>query len=230
MAAMAGHYITISITADRVENATGEVSNESRTVTWKLPVSMLMIPPPEFRQDIRADIIYDSQSWFDHLLSSVRFWKFTERPGDHAQSQQSPIVDAKKEQRSQLAAELLSSQKLLNEAKTSLVEAQSELEAANRRLAEQQALIEKILITKPRFWFNAQKYGPDQAVISFTLENKTTIAIKGISMEGTLQTPGRSVPWLKDSFSHDIKGGVEPGERREFDLTPNMFGEWGKVT
>jgi hypothetical protein len=62
------------------------------------------------------------------------------------------------------------------------------------------------------------------------LVNKGKIAIKKIYIEGTLQTPGRSVPWVKESFNYEISGGVEPGESRAFSLAPNQFGAWGKVT
>src|SRR5262249_44093685 len=87
----------------------------------------------------------------------------------------------------------------------------------------------QITVSDARFWYQAQRYGRDEPVISFTLDNKGRIAIKRIFMEGTLQTPGRSVPWLKETFNHEVRGGIEPGEKQKFDLAPNQFGEWGKV-
>ena len=42
-------------------------------------------------------------------------------------------------------------------------------------------------------------------------------------------SPGRSVPWLDDTFNYEIPGGVEPGEKTTWQLAPNMFSDWGKV-
>jgi hypothetical protein len=228
LAAMAGHYVTVSMTADRIENATGELSNEARTVTWKLPITMLISPPAGFRQELRADIIYDNQSWFDRILESVGLGGTPGMPPAQAKAPPAPI-DERAEARTKLAADLLTSQKQLVEAKAALQQAQDELQDADRGLAEQRALTERIAVADARFWFHAQQIGGDEPIISFTLENNGKIAIKRVFMEGTLQTPGRSVPWLKETFNSEVRGGIEPGEKHKFDLAPNRFGEWGKV-
>ncbi len=46
---------------------------------------------------------------------------------------------------------------------------------------------------------------------------------------GTLASPGRSVPWLKEDFNYSIPGGLEPGELADWTLVPNSFGAWGTV-
>ena len=46
---------------------------------------------------------------------------------------------------------------------------------------------------------------------------------------GTLASPNRSVPWIKDDFNYEISGGLEPGEEVTWYLAPNMFSDWGKV-
>lgn len=228
LAAMTGHYITVSMTADRIENTTGQLGNEARTVTWKLPITMLVNPPAGFKQELRADIVYDNQSWFDHILESVGLGETRNTPAPQAKTQLTPI-DPKAEERTRLAADLLTSQKQLGEAKTELQQAQDELRTTDRSLAEQRALRDQVPVGNARFWYHAQQYGSDEPVISFMLENKGKIAIKRIFMEGTLQTPGRSVPWLKETFNSEVRGGIEPGEKRQFDLAPSRFGEWGKV-
>ena len=68
-----------------------------------------------------------------------------------------------------------------------------------------------------------------QPVVSFTIQNKGNIPLKRIFLEGNLQTPGRAVPWIKDSFSYEIRGGLEPNETQSLNLAPNMFSDWGKV-
>ena len=227
LAAMAGHYVTVSMTADHIENTTGELSNEARTVTWKLPIAMLMSPPASFNQELRADVVYDNQNWFDRILESVGLGTPSTPPAT-ATAPPAP-VDSKAEARTRLVADLLSNQKQLIEARAALYQAQNDLQVADRSLAEQRALKDQITVTNARFWYNAQQFGGDEPVISFMLENKGKIAIKRIFMEGTLQTPGRSVPWLKETFNSEVRGGVEPGEKHKFDLAPNRFGEWGKV-
>lgn len=63
VAMMANHYLTLSVTGERIENASGEVSPDKRTVTWRLPVIMFVSPVAGFRQEIRADIIYRESYW-----------------------------------------------------------------------------------------------------------------------------------------------------------------------
>ena len=53
--------------------------------------------------------------------------------------------------------------------------------------------------------------------------------MKRIFVDGTLQTPGRAVPWITNSFSYEIDGGLEPNEIQNLSLAPNMFSDWGKV-
>jgi hypothetical protein len=77
MGALLNHYITVSISALRIENTTGELSADHQHVTWKIPVVMLLKPPPDYRQEIKADIIYDEtwleavERWFDRALRAT---------------------------------------------------------------------------------------------------------------------------------------------------------------
>ncbi len=68
-----------------------------------------------------------------------------------------------------------------------------------------------------------------QPLIELTVKNGTKAPISKAYFEGILSTPGRSVPWIKDSFTYQVKGGLEPGEVATWKLVPNMFGEWGNV-
>ncbi|MCA0246319.1 MAG: hypothetical protein LCH93_06845 [Proteobacteria bacterium] len=62
--AMANRYVTVTITAARIENTTGVVDQDGRRVTWKMPVAALFQPPPDFKQEIRADIVYAESGWW----------------------------------------------------------------------------------------------------------------------------------------------------------------------
>jgi hypothetical protein len=69
LASMSNHFITLSVSGARIENATGELSPDKRTVTWKLPLVMLVDPPPGFIQEVRADIVYQ-----ETLTERVKHW------------------------------------------------------------------------------------------------------------------------------------------------------------
>ena len=61
------------------------------------------------------------------------------------------------------------------------------------------------------------------------VRNGTEHAISRAYFSGTLATPGRAVPWLREDFNYQVPGGVEPGETADWSLAPNMFSEWGSV-
>ena len=61
------------------------------------------------------------------------------------------------------------------------------------------------------------------------MKNTTAHAVARAYFVGTIATPGRAVPWLRDNFDYKIPGGLEPGEQAQWKLEPNMFSDWGKV-
>ena len=223
-AAMVNHYISVSISAQRIENTTGEVSADGKRVTWKIPVLMLITPPPGYKQELRADIVYGEDSWLDKVK---RFFDLEE--ASRPPVAPPPARDNSAEYKQQLAARIRTSEDQLAQVRSELAKAKEQVDAETRVQAEQQAMLDSIVLKNPGFEIRSGSY-KDEPIISFLLENKGSVALKTIYLEGTLQTPGRSVPWVKDSFNHEIRGGVEPGETRNFQLAPNMFSEWGKVS
>lgn len=69
----------------------------------------------------------------------------------------------------------------------------------------------------------------EEPIIELTVYNGTNQAISRAYFTGTLSSPNRSVPWLKDDFNYPIPGGLEPGEEVTWSLAPNMFSDWGTV-
>lgn len=69
----------------------------------------------------------------------------------------------------------------------------------------------------------------EEPIIELTVLNGTDNAISRAYFAGTLASPNRSVPWLKDDFNYSISGGLEPKEEVTWYLAPNRFGSWGKV-
>lgn len=68
-----------------------------------------------------------------------------------------------------------------------------------------------------------------EPIIKLTVKNGTKQAISRAYFEGTLSSPERSVPWLKESFNYQISGGLEPDEEVTWSLAPNSFSDWGTV-
>lgn len=69
LAMTANRYVTLSVSAARIENATGEVQADGLKVTWKLPLIALVRQTPGVPYEIRADIVY-AESW----TSKVKRW------------------------------------------------------------------------------------------------------------------------------------------------------------
>ncbi len=65
--------------------------------------------------------------------------------------------------------------------------------------------------------------------MTLTVTNGLDFAIARLYMRGTLQTPGRSVPWVSKDINYRIPGGLEPQESQTWRLAPNYFTEWGNT-
>ena len=101
----------------------------------------------------------------------------------------------------------------------------AELKDAEAAVAGERLVLDRIRIEGARYYWQKADFR-NQAVIAFKITNGSDRALAKITMEGVLETPGRAIPWVKDSFSYAIKGGLEPGESQSLALAPNMFGPW----
>lgn len=91
------------------------------------------------------------------------------------------------------------------------------------------AQLTKFEVTRSKFYKRQRDFLGNQPVIELTVRNGTSSAVSRAYFLGTLASPGRSVPWIKDTFNYEISGGLEPGEEARWTLAPNMFSDWGKV-
>jgi hypothetical protein len=69
LAMAANRYVTLSVSAARIENATGEVQADGRKVVWKLPLLALVKSVPGTPSEIKADIVY-AEGW----TTKVKRW------------------------------------------------------------------------------------------------------------------------------------------------------------
>ena len=125
-------------------------------------------------------------------------------------------------------AERINSERKKQERKQALSEIQElELKRTNSDIAQDK--LKKFKVERSRFYFREQEYSGKEPIIELTVLNGTDQAISRAYFEGTLISPNRSIPWIKDTFNYSISGGLEPGERASWTLAPNMYSDWGKV-
>lgn len=91
-------------------------------------------------------------------------------------------------------------------------------------------LLDQVSITNSRFYYDK----PDiisvtKPIIAFDITNGTKLAIKTISLQARVQTPGRAIAWHEAGILYEFKGGLEPGEHQDLKLAANMFSDWGKI-
>ncbi len=57
-AMFANRYLTLNISAKRIENTNGELSADKSKATWRFPLAAIASPSPDKPTSIEADIIY----------------------------------------------------------------------------------------------------------------------------------------------------------------------------
>jgi hypothetical protein len=104
-----------------------------------------------------------------------------------------------------------------------------ELEKKKNQSSKAREELNKFKVLKSRFYKKKKQYMGVQPIIELTVKNGTTHPISRAYFKGTLASPNRSVPWHEDTFNYAISGGLEPGEKANWSLAPNMFSDWGRV-
>ena len=105
----------------------------------------------------------------------------------------------------------------------------NELEAKKKKCDEDRAQLASFKVIRSRFYKRNREYLGPEPIIELTVKNETKFPVSRAYFTGTLASPNRSVPWLKDQFNYEISGGLEPGEQATWRLSPNMFSDWGTV-
>jgi hypothetical protein len=106
-----------------------------------------------------------------------------------------------------------------------------ELEVELQKATESRKELSKFKVLKSRFTNEKRsKYSfRKEPGIELHVKNGTKHPISRAYFRGTLTSPGRSIPWLEETFNYQIRGGLEPGEKGEWNLAPNSFSDWGKI-
>ena len=103
-----------------------------------------------------------------------------------------------------------------------LEERQIKAEAAKSELTKFQVL-------RSRFYKKKMESLPEMPIIELTVKNGTQHSVSRTYFRGTLASPDRAVPWLTNDFSHQIQGGIEPGETATWQCRMDMFRQWAVV-
>ena len=104
-----------------------------------------------------------------------------------------------------------------------------ELRQSTARYEQKIKSLEAFRIIDAKLYRSEDSIGMKKPVIELIVQNNTGIPVKRAYFRGVLTSPGRSVPWIDDTFNYEISGGLETGEKVTWKLAPNMFGEWARV-
>lgn len=79
------------------------------------------------------------------------------------------------------------------------------------------------------FHKKSEYYSKGENCLNISVTNKSSHAISMIQFDVKLMSKDRSIPWVEDSLSHNITGGIEPGETHPWVICPDRFGKWGNA-
>lgn len=105
----------------------------------------------------------------------------------------------------------------------------AELEEQRERAVAAERKLANFTVDRSRLEMRENYFEREEPLIELTVTNGLGVAVSRAYFTGTLQSEGRSVPWIREDFNYQIPGGLEPGETATWRLAPNQFGPWGQV-
>jgi len=100
----------------------------------------------------------------------------------------------------------------------------SEISQAETMLKNAENVMAPVEVTSARYYWRSSGYLA-RPTIEFTVRNNGKVPISRIYLSGTLTTPGRAIPWVRQQLVQTFKGGLEPHEKQQLTLQP-QFGDW----
>jgi flagellar biosynthesis GTPase FlhF len=104
----------------------------------------------------------------------------------------------------------------------------AELEEEKKAAEAAKEQLKDFEIVQSKFYYSEGGFTRDPT-IELSVKNGLDEAVSRAYFKGVLATPGRSVPWVAETFNYSISGGLEPNEEATWKLAPNMFGAWSKA-
>ena len=106
-----------------------------------------------------------------------------------------------------------------------------ELYAKKENSTKDSIQLAKFKIEKSRFYKRKSGiyYITYDPIIDITVFNGTEEAISRAYFKGVLKSPERTIPWIVEEFNYQIPGGLEPNEKVNWKLEPNILSNLGEV-
>jgi hypothetical protein len=99
----------------------------------------------------------------------------------------------------------------------------AEISQAEARLQNKEKAATAIEVTAPGYYWK-RNGRIEQPAIEFAVFNGGKSPISRIHFRLALVTPNRSIPWARQDYIENFKGGLEPREKRQLSLQPR--GDW----
>ncbi|BFM15617.1 hypothetical protein R50073_18000 [Maricurvus nonylphenolicus] len=187
-------------------------------------------------QEVRSSLPEADRSKFDNALKLLAFSQIDMKDlfaagaadTESIESRMKESLHGKTAQQVIAEAENIKLEREKRQREQAVVEI-AELEKKREASAKAIKELKKFQVIRSRFTQEEQKYRGKQPIIDITVKNGTDSPVSRAYFEGTIASPGRSVPWHVDTFNYSISGGLEPGEEQSWRLAPNRFSDWGKV-
>lgn len=187
-------------------------------------------------QKVRESLPESRRAEFDEALQALAFSQIDMRDlfaegtagAGNLESKMRSALDGKTAEEVIVEAERIKAERQARERAQALEEI-IELEKKRQVSVEARDELKKFEVLRSRFSMKERDFMGKQPIIELTVKNGTSSPVSRAYFEGTIASPNRSVPWLKDTFNYSISGGLEPGEEATWSLAPNMFSDWGKV-
>lgn len=186
-------------------------------------------------KDVRESVPAEKREEFDRALMAVALKNVPTSFAELAVADPETIAaNARSALNGKTATEIMAEADSIRAEMKAREEAQAKAEIAEllerkERAAKDKASLANFVVERSRFYRVPQEYIGPKTVIELTVKNGTGAAVSRAYFRGTLATPGRAVPWIRDEFNYEIRGGLEPGESATWYLEPNMFSDWGQV-
>ncbi|WP_308201842.1 DUF6694 family lipoprotein [Erwinia mallotivora] len=188
-------------------------------------------------QKVRASLPEDQRASYDDALKVVAFSHLNVKDLVQAgMTNNTAGVEAqmKSDLSGKTGQEVINYAEMIRKERAEKEKAQAlqEIAELEQKQANAQANLKKLeafAVTRSRFYFEKKKYGNIQPVIALSVENGTSESVSRADFRGVISSPGRQVPWYTDTFSYQIPGGLEPGEKADWRLAPSPLSDWGNV-
>lgn len=151
---------------------------------------------------------------------------------EQAKSNVRTTLNGKTAQEVAVIAAALRAERELKEKQQALAEIK-QLQDIQQAAEKAKVEMAKFQILKSEFYFtekNKNVAAPHgQPVVVAKVKNGTVYSVARVAFKGTVASPGRATPWFVGTVELPIPGGIEPGESPTWEITPNMFSDWGKL-